>query len=128
MATTNSKAWGLVFYYTLLSWMPVAVIVLLSNTWYWIILKLIAGLIFYAVYHSLTDSAMIHEMIGFGTGMGFIINAILFGLLLYFYPRANFLIFFIVLSFFVNQRTIKKYYLNGFAVLEGRVRKEKEMP
>jgi hypothetical protein len=76
-AAMFSVAW-----FTLLSWAPGALLLLLPNDWYWLIAKAVVGFVLLGVVLNFLPPRSTRHM---GTaGVGFILNLALFSALLYF--------------------------------------------
>ena len=86
MGTQMSKIrWSahlLTAYYTALTWIPTAVIILPPNNWYWLIAKTLAGLILLGTVLNFLRDPVLVGYIG-SASWGFVINAALFGAMLF---------------------------------------------
>lgn len=77
-------SWMTVFWYTLISWVPTALIVLLPNDWYWLIAKGIIGLIIVCIVVALWLPRSTNNI---GTaGPGFVLSMGYFAILLFSVP------------------------------------------
>lgn len=74
----NLWAWSLVVWYVLLTWTPVALILYLSNDWYYVVMKVISGLFFVSICANLMMSQPTINFIG-SAGFGFVVAAVAFG-------------------------------------------------
>lgn len=73
----NIWAWSLVVWYVLLTWTPVALILYLSNDWYYVVLKVISCLFFVSICANLMMSQPTINFIG-SAGFGFVAAAVAF--------------------------------------------------
>ena len=84
MSPSNQSVWSTVFLYTLLSWVPTALIALLPNDWYWLVAKGIIGLILLGIVINFWPPMSTPKM---GTaGPGFVLNMGFFAILLFSVP------------------------------------------
>lgn len=119
MATDNKGALWLTVYYTAFTWIPTAAIVLLPNDWYYLILKVLAGLWLLGGITNFIRHQSLIMLIG-SAGAGFVLNTVWFGILLFWPPdwvRAI-LVFLIISTLITCYNIIRKMIINPIPELE----------
>ncbi len=105
----NKGALWLTVYYTAFTWIPTAVLVLLPNDWYYLILKALAGFWLLGGITNFIRHQPLITMIG-SSGAGFVLNTVWFGTLLFWPPywARAILGFLIVTTLFTCYNIIRK--------------------
>ncbi len=119
MSGNNNGAFWLTLYYTAFTWIPTSILILLPNDWYYLILKVFAGFWLLGGVTNFIRNQPLIMMIG-SSGAGFILNTVLFGILLFwpmYWVRAI-LGFLIVTTLFTCYNIIRKMQVDPMPELE----------
>lgn len=119
MTGENKFAFRMSMYYTVITWIPTAIIILLPNEWYYIVLKALAGFWLLGAIMNFIRHEPLIMTIG-SSGVGFIINAVWFGVLLFWPPYwvQAILGFLIVTTLHTNYNILRKMQINPIPELE----------